>query len=435
MPKGKKRGKGKGKGKGKAKGKSKGKDQKTPSGDGETRRLLKAYEKNCVMTNSQMCPGIRKLLRAAAEENKLVTKFILETVPLVKDGDLPVLFEPLIASLRQERYKHIQDIHIWDYPMSYENIASLAGFLEKSFHPMRLIELLDCLIDVETVSRLSRSFKFCEFLTTIVLDYNEFGDNGCQSLCNGLVDNISVLSLSLCYCDLNIPSGKYLGDIVSKTAIRELYLDGNELECEGAIDLIKMCVSQAELEAFEREEEAKRAEEEKLIEREKESNKDDASGRSGSEKDSNGEKSRTGSGKKKKKKGKGKRKKKKKAPPAPPPVGPWLHKLHLADNGIDSYGNDGTFAPIICMRLFKKLLMNSKCFVELDLEDNSIGEMGGREILDGLTARKEAKLGGCKVRTTHKMTSATFNAIVKQGAGLKKKGKRKGKKKGKKKKK
>lgn len=38
---------------------------------------------------------------------------------------------------------------------------------------------------------------------------------------------------------------------------RDLYLDGNDLECEGAMDLIKQCVSQAEEEAFARAEEAR----------------------------------------------------------------------------------------------------------------------------------------------------------------------------------
>ena len=33
--------------------------------------------------------------------------------------------------------------------------------------------------------------------------------------------------------------------------------------------------------------------------------------------------------------------------------------------------------------------MNSKCIEELDLEDNNIGELGGREIMDGLEYRKE----------------------------------------------
>ena len=75
MPKGKKKGKGKGKGKGKDKGKGKEKGKKGSSGaDNESRKLLKTYERNCAMTNSQMCSGIRSLLKAAAEDGKVVTK-------------------------------------------------------------------------------------------------------------------------------------------------------------------------------------------------------------------------------------------------------------------------------------------------------------------------------------------------------------------------
>ena len=47
---------------------------------------------------------------------------------------------------------------------------------------------------------------------------------------------------------------------------RELYLDGNNLMCEGACELIKLCVEQAELEALMRAEEAKKKlEEEEAI--------------------------------------------------------------------------------------------------------------------------------------------------------------------------
>ena len=49
-------------------------------------------------------------------------------------------------------------------------------------------------------------------------------------------------------------------------------------------------------------------------------------------------------------------KKKKKGPPPPPPVGPWIYKLHLADNGIDVYGQGGNVAPIMCMRQFRRLV-------------------------------------------------------------------------------
>ena len=37
----------------------------------------------------------------------------------------------------------------------------------------------------------------------------------------------------------------------------------------------------------------------------------------------------------------GKNKKKEKPLPPPPPVGPWIYKLHLAENGIDDLGTNG----------------------------------------------------------------------------------------------
>ncbi|GFN94416.1 NACHT lrr and pyd domains-containing protein 9 [Plakobranchus ocellatus] len=429
MPKGKKKGKGKGKGKGKDKDKGKGKDKGKKGGSGadnDSKKLLKVYEKNCGLTNSQMCPGIRSLLKAAAEDDKVVTKFILESVPVEKEGDMPVLFDPFIMSLRHERYKHVQDIHIWDYPMGHENVASLSLFLEKPYYPIRLLELMDCIIPAPSVRRLAQALPCCDMLTTLVLDYNEFGDEGCKYLCAGLERNYTLLSLSLCYCDLNIPSGSVLGHILSTTALRDLFLDGNELQCEGVTELIKLCVDQSETEAYQREEDAKRKAEEEALQAEKEKiyHYEVTTGEtSGSEKESKG------SGKKKKKKGKGKKKgKKKKEPAGPPPVGPWVRKLHLADNGIDGYGDGGSFAPVICMRLFRKLVMNSSFLEELDLEDNHIGELGGRQLMEGLEFRKEAKLGGVKVRTSHQMTTDTFNTIVKLGSGLKKKGKKKGKK-------
>ena len=46
---------------------------------------------------------------------------------------------------------------------------------------------------------------------------------------------------------------------------REVYLDGNNLESEGTMELIKLCVDQAELEAFQREEEEKRKAEEEAL--------------------------------------------------------------------------------------------------------------------------------------------------------------------------
>lgn len=47
-----------------------------------------------------------------------------------------------------------------------------------------------------------------------------FGDEGCRDFCKGLEQNITLLSLSMCYCDLTPKSGEYIGDLVSKTAVR-----------------------------------------------------------------------------------------------------------------------------------------------------------------------------------------------------------------------
>ena len=49
---------------------------------------------------------------------------------------------------------------------------------------------------------------------------------------------------------------------------RDLFLDGNELQCEGVTELIKLCVDQSETEAYQREEEAKRKAEEEALQAE-----------------------------------------------------------------------------------------------------------------------------------------------------------------------
>ncbi|ESO98833.1 hypothetical protein LOTGIDRAFT_231199 [Lottia gigantea] len=372
-----------------------------------------------------MCPGIKHILKTCSEELKLVVKFIFEPITPERDGEVQVLLEPLLTAIRTERYVYVKDIYIWNYPMSYENVASLCLLIGKPVYLIRQIEMMDCLLETYSIKRFSSVLSSCAYLTIMNLDYNEFGDEGCLYLCNGLIGNKTITSVSMCYCDLGVESGKYLGNIVSTTTVQELYLDGNNLECEGTVELIKVCVDQAEFEAFQKAEAAKlKADEEARIAQEEKENKYNKLGTSDEEYTS-------GVNKEKKIKKKGKKKKKKKEPPPPPPVGPWIKKLHLADNGIDYMGEGKQLAPLICMRLFKKLLMFSEGIEELDLDDNLISDMGGRELLDGLTFRKEEKLKGVKVRTTHRMTSETFNAIVKLGSGLKKK-KKKGKKKKKK---
>ncbi|XP_072034390.1 uncharacterized protein [Amphiura filiformis] len=430
------------KGKGK-KGKKKKKPKK-PKGMLEdpgvvVKRLSKLYIDNCAKKKNVVCPGVKVMLKDCYENDRLIVKFILEPVPDFQDEVLSnVSLDTVVMTIRHERYKWVKEFHVWDIPLKHETVANLALMLETGIYPVIRIELVDCALVPFSIARIAQPLSLnTSLVTSLCLDYNEFGDEGVKGLCAGLASNKVMLSLSLCYCDLGVESGAMLGDLISKTAIREIYLNGNNLEAEGVIELIKMAVDHAEVESRERQEEASRkaAEAEALTllqEKEKRERRGVISDTEKQDEEKPASAKSSKSGKKKKKKGK-KKKGKTKDPPGPPPVGPLIYKLHVADNGIDAHGRGSTYAPVIAMRLFRTLIEHSMCLQEIDLDDNAIGDLGGREIMDGLKARGEADLPGIKMAVTHQMNSDTFASIVKLGAGLKKKKKKKGKKKKKKK--
>lgn len=426
------------KGKGKGKGKKSKKKGKKPKGMLENpgdlvKRLQRVYMASCQAKNTVVCPGLKKFMKDCLEDNRLMVKFILEPIPDFQDPDLTnVQLEPLIQALRAERYKYIKELHVWDIPLKHADVANLALMVEKGPYPITRINLVDCFVEPYAAERLMRNCASLATLTSLCLDYNEIGDDGCVGLCKGLKMTTTMLSLSLCYCDLGVASGAALGEVVSTTTIRELYLNGNDLEAEGVSELIRLAVDHAETESYHRAEESQRKAEDEalaLLQDKERGRVRTAVSEPGSEKPSS---AKSGKGGKKKKK-KGKKKKKSKEPPGPPPKGPLIYKLHLADNGIDMYGKGSTYGPIVAMRLFRTLVEHSSCLQELDLDDNLIGDLGGREMMEGLKARKEAGLDGVKVSVTHRMNGDTFGEIMKMGSGLNKKKKKKGK--GKKKKK
>ncbi|XP_033103868.1 ribonuclease inhibitor-like [Anneissia japonica] len=420
------------KGKGKKGKKKKLKGMVEHPGD-LVKKLQRIYVNNCNQKKSAICPGIKSLMKRCAEDDKLIVKFILEPIPSWEDPELSnVQLEPLLMAIRHERYKWIKEVHIWEIPLKHEDVASLALTLEKGPYPIHRLELFNCDLQAYALERLLRNASsFTTPLTILNLDDNQFGDEGVKGLCKGLKNNKTLLSLSLCYCDLGVESGIMLGEILSSTAIRDVYLNGNNLETEGAIELVKLLADHAEMESWERADMVERKAEEEaeaaLLAKEKERVE---TAMSGDSKPGSAKSKKILQGKKKKRKGK--RSKKSKGPPPPPPVGPLIHKLHLADNGIDSYGKGSTYGPVIAMRLFRKLIQHSECLKELDLDDNQIGDLGGRQVMEGLEQRASAGLPGMKVSVTHMMNGQTFSSIMKLGAGLKKK-KKKGK--GKKKKK
>ncbi|XP_072894976.1 uncharacterized protein [Hemitrygon akajei] len=381
-------------------------------------KFLKTYERHCGQSSSAVSSVLVRNLQKCIENEEILTKLILAGSETSADSLPPVTLKPLLMTIRDERYMYGKELYVWHVALNNEDIANLAIILElrgRTSYPFSKIELLDCGIDTWSIERLGKSLNF-SVLTCIVLDYNEFLDEGLRGLCHGLKGNGQLLTLSMCYCNLGPTSGSFLGDLVAKTAIKDLLLDGNNLQCVGACELIKFIANYAENEA------------KKKSDIEGETSKPVLEGADLQSVSSNENTRLTDSvnmnnsvpGSKKKRKGK----KKKELPQ----IGPWLSKLHLADNGIDGRGNEGkigamTFAETLC-----QLIKFSDHLTELHLDGNSLGELCGKQILDALRERKEAKLQDLKIEVSTQMNADTFINIF-QNAKKHKKAKRKKKKK------
>lgn len=417
--------------KGGKKEKKKKEEKKGLKGNQTISELLKSlrlqYDIKCKEEQSHPLPAVKNALKDFEEKSEFLVKFVL--FPGSSDV-LPVKISPLLSALRSTRYVYVKELYVWDLPMKHEDVATLALFLEKGIYRVQYLELMDCSIESYAIERFGRSFLL-NSITALLLDYNQFGDEGCAGLCRGLKLNKTLLRLSLNYCNLGPTSGQTLGSLLTETAIRDIYLDGNHLECEGVIEMIKLLADKAEMEAIERAEKKEEIANGEPVTSSALSQMASASVLNGETQPSDVSKSSSNQNSTAKSRGKKKAKKKKKSAKRkekpPPRVGPWIEKIHLANNGIDAHGPGSNLAPVMCMRLFRKLITHSDCLQEIDLEHNLIGDLGGRELLEALMDRKEAKLNAIKLRTTHRMNATTFANLVKMGGGMKKKTKKRGK--------
>jgi hypothetical protein len=85
------------------------------------------------------------------------------------------------------------------------------------------VNILDCFLDTESIRRFSSCLNKTR-LSHICLDYNRIGEKGCGELCDGLIDNGTIISLSLNYCELTENCGVLIGKIAEKTAIRLIFI-------------------------------------------------------------------------------------------------------------------------------------------------------------------------------------------------------------------
>ncbi|XP_043926948.1 uncharacterized protein LOC122801571 isoform X3 [Protopterus annectens] len=323
-------------------------------------------------------------------------------------------------AIRDERYMIAKELCVWNVQLNNQEIANLSILLELqglTKYPFSKLELFDCGIDAWSVERLGKSINFSS-LTSVNLDYNEFGDEGLKRFVLGLQGHSQLLSVSMCYCNLGPSSGAPLGELISQSAIHELYLNGNYLQCEGSMELIRPLVDSLEKQEQKSLYESGHIIVKHFLEATQLSGIQSAvSAVSDGFTEQEAAQPPQGMSVTNKKKGKKKVRKKKKGEQLKP--GPWLTKLHLADNGIDGRGMKGKPAPLEFIQMICQLIKDSKHLIELDLEDNSVGDLSGNEILEALKQRKEAKHPMLQIRVTARMNPDTFSAIFKYSKKLK----------------
>ncbi|KAJ8256880.1 hypothetical protein COCON_G00190320 [Conger conger] len=354
-------------------------------------QFLSSYERRCVESGSCVSPSVRRDAQRCIEKGKSLTKLTLIFPENTPGVHLSSSLWPLLQAVRDTRYTHGHELTVWDSSPRDQDIADLCLLLEKrgrTVYPFRKLELLDCRLDVWSLGRLGRAGKL-SFLTSLCLDYTPVGEEGVRALLSGLEGDNHVLSLSLCYCSLGPSSGTLLGALVSTTAVRDLYVNGNDLQCEGAEELVTVLVEYEDRMALEKPTDTAM---------------------------SSPPRSRTPSSQGKKKKRKGK---KRKSVTRPPEIAPWLEKLHLSDNGIDTFSPGRTVTAMTFTLTLCSLIKISTHLAELDLSENHIGDENGELLLEALQERKEGKMAMLKVLVSTQMSAGTFAAILKFSKKLK----------------
>ncbi|XP_016371437.1 uncharacterized protein LOC107711039 [Sinocyclocheilus rhinocerous] len=339
----------------------------------QLRELWRRYEHHCMQTDS--CPSavLKQDILHHIDKKELLRKITL-SLPDCGPADvvLPSL-QPLLMAIRDERYTHAQEFHIWSQSLKQKDIVELCVF--KGL----IITSLLCL-------------PVCFSLS--------MGQEGLKGLLTGGLGASQISSLSLCYCGLGSWSGALLASLLTNSSVREVYINGNELQCGGAFELLKPVAENSQKLAAIQNRTTSITDATELI----------------------SQRSNTTSSRQKKAKSKGKKTKKKREKTKSghgAAGGPWLEKLHMFDNSIDNSGQEGPneltrFMELLC------IIVKFSCYLtELDLGENHIGEDGGKVLLEALRERQAAKLSPIKIQVSTRMSSETFSAILKSAKELK----------------
>ncbi|XP_063775603.1 uncharacterized protein LOC134911229 [Pseudophryne corroboree] len=380
------------------------------------KKFMKTYENHCAQCQSSASSTITRALKKSIQNGSRYLRIILSCPESSSASSAPILLRPLLMTIRDERYMLGTDLCIWGISLSNQDVASLAILLElsgRTSYPFMRLEAIDCGIDVWSAERLGKAMRYSQ-LTSVILDYNEFQDEGIQRLVHALEGNMKLVSLSMCYCNLGPASGTILGKLLAESAVSELYLTGNFLQCSGAVALITAIAEYAQgLSAVQSAEETTSLAHQILEAQDQVGIHTAVSGQPSTTDGSAVPAARSIEKRSSKKKGR-----KKKNKPAPLP-GPWVSKLHLGDNGIDAKGKERETGVLEFSQLLSSLIRYSEQLSELDIDDNCLGELPAADILEALTDRNQGKLPRLKIKVTAQISPFTFKAILKQSGKLK----------------
>ncbi|XP_069328111.1 uncharacterized protein [Eulemur rufifrons] len=347
-------------------------------------KFLKTYEKHCAQSQTSVCPAIKRDLKSSIDSDRVLKKFTFVRPDDSPPTTLPVSLEPLLMTIRDEFYTLGKEICIWGLQLSNPEIARLALFLElkgRATCPFTTLEIVDCKMDLWSLGRLGKALQFSS-LHSLVLDYCKFGNEEIESIFAGLENNRRLQGLSLRYCGLRPQSGPRLASVISQSAICELHLDGNYLQCSGALALLKPLAEHAEMQG--KGQQATASPDTQKAPQLLPAGERRSSTFNQITKSSEAVTVKTTSGKKKRKKGI------KKKSESLTEAGPWLVKLHLADNGIDGKGR-GENDLLEFTQILTRVIKYSAHLREIDLGNNVLGEMAAADILEALRARKTGK--------------------------------------------
>ncbi|XP_056333961.1 uncharacterized protein LOC130245317 [Danio aesculapii] len=205
--------------------------------------LLERYEHHCLRTRSSISAELKLDILHHIDTQQPLRKITLSFPELEPSDTLPPSLQPLLMAIRDERYTHVQEFHIWSLSLKQTDVVELCFLMEKrgtTVYPFRLLELLDCRLSEWSMKRLGKALA-TGYLTTLCLDYTHVGQEGLKGLLSGGLGSRQICSLSLCYCGLGSWSGTLLASLLTNSPVSCLcVLMGHGVQEKKGVDPHKM---------------------------------------------------------------------------------------------------------------------------------------------------------------------------------------------------